>query len=104
MFQRKACWNLISSVDRLYQLSFHQSDKSSLTFFCSSQAKLRASLAWLLSKVYGADVPKEMHDPFYETSQVGGQCFYFVSFYLARMLRCPLARELLHFLHEVCGT
>ena len=34
------------------------------------QSKLRASLAWLLSKVYGADVPREMQDPFYETSQV----------------------------------
>ncbi|GFO41529.1 calmodulin-regulated spectrin-associated protein 1 [Plakobranchus ocellatus] len=33
------------------------------------KAKLKASLAWLLSKVYGANVPKEMQDPFYETSQ-----------------------------------
>ncbi|XP_059155891.1 calmodulin-regulated spectrin-associated protein 1-like isoform X3 [Physella acuta] len=32
-------------------------------------AKLRASLAWLLSKVHGSEVPKELQDPFYQNSE-----------------------------------
>ncbi|KAK0055546.1 calmodulin-regulated spectrin-associated protein 1 [Biomphalaria pfeifferi] len=33
------------------------------------QAKLRSSLSWLLSKVYGCNVPKELQDPFYQTAE-----------------------------------
>ncbi|XP_055871153.1 uncharacterized protein LOC106051513 isoform X1 [Biomphalaria glabrata] len=35
----------------------------------SVQAKLRSSLLWLLSKVYGCNVPKELQDPFYQTAE-----------------------------------
>ncbi|BFZ21090.1 hypothetical protein BsWGS_24128 [Bradybaena similaris] len=35
----------------------------------SERAKLRASLSWLLSKVYGSSIPKELQDPFYETAE-----------------------------------
>ncbi|CAL1541906.1 unnamed protein product [Lymnaea stagnalis] len=36
----------------------------------SNRAKLRSSLSWLLSKVYGSNVPKELQDPFYQTAEV----------------------------------
>lgn len=42
-----------------------------------SQAKLRSSLSWLLSKVYGCNVPKELQDPFYQTAEVGIMSHFF---------------------------
>ncbi|BFZ10996.1 hypothetical protein BsWGS_14034 [Bradybaena similaris] len=33
-----------------------------------NRSKLRASLSWLLSKAYPSNVPKELQDPFYQTS------------------------------------
>ncbi|CAG5134247.1 unnamed protein product, partial [Candidula unifasciata] len=37
-------------------------------YICICEGKLRASVSWLLSKAYPNDIPKELQDPFYQTS------------------------------------
>ena len=40
-------------------------------FLLTLQAKVTASLSWLLSKAYGQNLPDQFVDPFCEGSQVG---------------------------------
>ena len=37
---------------------------------CLLQAKLKASVSWILTKAYGSSIPSQLKDPFYENAKV----------------------------------